>query len=640
AIDEQGNATKTKHIKLADETHNNEPRITVKGKNRVIKVGEKFDELDGVKAYDLEDGDLTDRLVVEGEINNQVKGVYEVKYSVEDSKGLRSEVIVEVHVTGDMNLNIEEQEKDELSINWNEVKNAVKYKLYRTDVNGYDFEEKGVFTDTTFIDNSASDVSSPIITYLNEVITGEETSKIGRLTILSKNIIKLADKEVNKDSEQNTELKLLARDLASTYRYFVEAIDINGNVVNSSEIKNGSVSVGLAGFNYIIDDKEDTEADNFVNAKNVSDIDISNSKFKFLHVKAIDSNGNVSQTAHHLISGKYDTNHIPVIRGVNTARVKEDDKFDPLKGISAYDTEDGNLTSKIEVEGKVDSHINGKYLLTYKVEDTQGNKREVKRNIIVYADMEIKVTPNFEKNNLVVSWEENPLKDKVFYEVRKYDYEIGNYKTIGYTEDLSFVDKNAKDIYGSKINNVHGSDMDTDELEDKITLNISAIDVGASEKYQVRTRLKKDNLILRDMTNEEGNEWGITGSLSGVVKSFKWKLSNKREDDLKSGMITTSISSNKIEFEHKGYKYIHIMPIDSYDNEGDIVHYEIGKPPVDEVLEPPIIDIKGIPIINGLSTATIMVGDEFKIMEGVTAKDYKGQDLTNFIKVKGFVNRY
>ncbi|MCG3626813.1 DUF5011 domain-containing protein [Clostridioides difficile] len=640
AIDEQGNATKTKHIKLADETHNNEPRITVKGKNRVIKVGEKFDKLDGVKAYDFEDGDLTDRLVVEGEINNQVKGVYEVKYSVEDSKRLRSEVIVKVHVTGDMNLNIEEQEKDELLISWNKVKNAVKYKLYRTDVNGYDFEEKGVFTDTTFIDKSANDVSSPVITYLNEVIIDEETSKIGRLTILSKNIIKLADKEANKDSEQNTELKLLARDLSSTYRYFVEAIDINGNVVNSSEIKNGSVSVGLAGFNYIIDDKEDTEADNFVNAKNVSDIDISNSKFKFLHVRAIDLNGNVSETAHHLISGKYDTNHIPVIKGVNTTRVKEGDKFDPLKGISAYDTEDGDLTSKIEVEGKVDSNINGKYLLTYKVEDSQGNKREVKRNIIVYADMEIKVTPDFEENNLVISWEENPLKDKVFYEVRKYDYEIGNYKTIGYTEDLSFVDKNAKDIYGSKINNIHGSDMDTDELEDKIILDIDAKDIGASEKYQVRTRLKEDNLIIRDMTNEEGNEWGITGSLSGVVKSFKWKLSNKREDDLKSGMITTSISSNKIEFEHKGYKYIHIMPIDSYDNEGDIIHYEIGKPPAEEVIEPPIIDIAGVPIINGVSTATIMVGDEFKIMEGVTAKDYRGQDLTNFIKVKGFVNRY
>lgn len=620
AIDEQGNATKTKHIKLADETHNNEPRIVVKGKNRVIKIGEEFNKLDGVKAYDLEDGDLTDKLVIEGEVNNQVKGVYEIKYSVEDNKGLKSEVIVKVHVTGNMNLNIEEQEKDKLLISWNEVKNAVKYKLYRTDVNGYDFEEKGVFADTTFIDNSANDVSSPVITYLKEVI--------------------LADKEINKDSEQNTELKLLARDLASTYRYFVEAIDINGNVVNSSEIKNCSVSVGLAGFNYIIDDKEDTEADNFVNAKNVLDIDISNSKFKFLHVKAIDSNGNVSQTAHHLINGKYDTNHIPVIRGLNTIRVKEGDKFDSLKGVSAYDTEDGDLTSKIEVDGKVDSNVNGKYILTYKVEDSQGNKREVKRNIIVYADMEIKVTPDFEENNLVISWEENPLKDKVFYEVRKYDYEIGNYKTIGYTEDLSFVDKNAKDIYGSKINNIHGSDMDTDELEDKIILDIDAKDIGASEKYQVRTRLKEDNLIIRDMTNEEGNEWGITGSLSGVVKSFKWKLSNKREDDLKSGMITTSISSNKIEFEHKGYKYIHIMPIDSYDNEGDIIHYEIGKPPAEEVIEPPIIDIAGVPIINGVSTATIMVGDEFKIMKGVTAKDYRGQDLTNFIKVKGFVNRY
>lgn len=640
AIDEQGNATKTKHIKLADETHNNEPRITVKGKNRVIKIGEEFNKLDGVKAYDLEDGDLTDKLVVEGEVNNQVKGVYEIKYSVEDTKGLKTKVIVKVHVTGNIDLNIEEQEKDKLLISWNEVKNAVKYKLYRTDVNGYDFEEKGVFADTTFIDNSANDVSSPVITYLNEVITEEETSKIGRLTILSKNIIKLADKEINKDSEQNTELKLVARDLASTYRYFVEAIDINGNVVNCSEIKNGSVSVGLAGFNYIIDDKEDTEAANFVNAKNVLDIDISNSKFKFLHVKAIDSNGNVSQTAHHLINGKYDTNHIPVIRGLNTIRVKEGDKFDSLKGVSAYDTEDGDLTSKIEVDGKVDSNVNGKYILTYKVEDSQGNKREVKRNIIVYADMEIKVTPDFEENNLVISWEENPLKDKVFYEVRKYDYEIGNYKTIGYTEDLSFVDKNAKDIYGSKINNIHGSDMDTDELEDKIILDIDAKDIGASEKYQVRTRLKEDNLIIRDMTNEEGNEWGITGSLSGVVKSFKWKLSNKREDDLKSGMITTSISSNKIEFEHKGYKYIHIMPIDSYDNEGDVIHYEIGKPPAEEAIEPPIIDIAGVPIINGVSTATIMVGDEFKIMKGVTAKDYRGQDLTNFIKVKGFVNRY
>lgn len=640
AIDEQGNATKTKHIKLADETHNNEPRITVKGKNRVIKIGEEFNKLDGVKAYDLEDGDLTDKLVVEGEVNNQVKGVYEIKYIVEDSKGLKSEVIVKVHVTGDMNLNIEEPKKDELVINWNEVKNAVKYKLYRTDVNGYDFEEKGVFNDTTFIDNLANDVSSPIITYLNEVIIGEETSKIGRLTILTKNIIKLADKGINKDSEQNTELKLLARDLASTYRYFVEAIDINGNVVNSSEIKNGSVSVGLAGFNYIIDDKEDTEADNFVNAKNVSDIDISNSKFKLLHVRAIDLNGNVSQTAHHLISGKYDTNHIPVIRGLNTIRVKEGDKFDQLKGVSAYDTEDGDLTSKIEVEGKVDSNVNGKYILTYKVEDSQGNKREVKRNIIVYADMEIKVTPDFEENNLVISWEENPLKDKVFYEVRKYDYEIGNYKTIGYTEDLSFVDKNAKDIYGSKINNIHGSDMDTDELEDKIILDIDAKDIGASEKYQVRTRLKEDNLILRDMTNEEGVEWGVGGNLSGVVKSFKWKLSNKREDNLESGMITTSISPNKVEFEHKGYKYIHIMPIDSYDNQGDIIHYEIGKPPVEEVIEPPIIDINGVPVINGVSTATIKIGDEFKIMEGVTAKDYRGQDLTNFIKVKGFVNRY
>ncbi|HFL3653824.1 TPA: immunoglobulin-like domain-containing protein [Clostridioides difficile] len=628
AIDNVGNRTKTKHIKLSDDSHNNAPVLKVPGLNQVLEIGETFDKLKNVTAYDMEDGDLTSKITVQGDINNQVQGVYELKYSVQDSKGLKTEEIVKVHVPGNVELDIKEF-KDKLNLTWDKVKDADKYIVYKTDANGFNFKEKGIFSTTEFTDTEAKDVSSPIITYLNEVSEAEE-AKNSRLASIPK-----------KTTDTGTKLKLVARDLSSTYRYFIEAIDKNGNVINSSKVRNGSVESGLAGFNYVIDGKEDTEAANFVNAKKVEDIDISSSKFKFLHVRAVDRNGNVSKTYHHLIGGKYDTNHIPVIRNVYTARVKEGSHFDPLDNISAYDTEDGDLTSKIEVSGNVDTNINGEYELNYHVEDSQGNIRDVKRKVVVYGDMEIKVEANLDENNLVVSWDENKLGDKVFYEVRKLDKKLNVYKTIGYTEDLSFVDENAKDVFGPEVKTVHGSDMDTKELEDEITLDINPAEVGDSEKYQVRTRIKDNNLIIRDMTTEEGHEWGTEGHIVGDVKAYKYKLSNKREDTLKTGMLTTSLSPNQIIFEHKGNKYIHFMPIDSFGNEGDVIHYQIGRIDFEEeVLTPPIISAYGVPILDDIRTKTINVGDNFNVLDGITAKDFRGEDLTKYIKTEGYVNRF
>ncbi|UUV16700.1 immunoglobulin-like domain-containing protein [Clostridioides difficile] len=628
AIDNAGNRTKTKHIKLSDDSHNNAPILKVPGLNQVLEIGTTFDKLKNVTAYDMEDGDLTSKITVQGDINNQVQGVYELKYSVQDSKGLKAEELVKVHVPGNVKLDIKEFE-DKLNLTWEEVKDADKYIVYKTDANGFDFREKGIFSTTEFTDTEAKDVSSPVITYLNEVSEAEE-AKNSRLASIPE-----------KTTNTGTKLKLVARDLSSTYRYFIEAIDKNGNVINSSKVRNGSVESGLAGFNYVIDGKEDTEAANFVNAKKVEDIDISSSKFKFLHVRAVDRNGNVSKTYHHLIGGKYDTNHIPVIRNVYTARVKEGSYFDPLDNISAYDTEDGDLTSKIEVSGNVDTNINGEYELNYHVEDSQGNIRDVKRKVVVYGDMEIKVEANLDENNLVVSWDENKLGDKVFYEVRKLDKKLNVYKTIGYTEDLSFVDENAKDVFGPEVKTVHGSDMDTKELEDEITLDINPAEVGDSEKYQVRTRLKDNNLIIRDMTTEEGHEWGTEGHIVGYVKAYKYKLSNKREDTLKTGILTTSLSPNQIVFEHKGNKYIHFMPIDSFGNEGDVIHYQIGKiDSEEEILTPPVISAYGVPVLDEIGTRIINVGDNFNVLDGITAKDFRGEDLTEYIKVEGYVNRF
>lgn len=59
------------------------------------------------------------------------------------------------------------------------------------------------------------------------------------------------------------------------------------------------------------------------------------------------------------------------------------DEFKPLEGVKAFDNVDGDITSKIEVRGRVNTRKVGTYELTYTVKDNQNNvsdpmKREIK----------------------------------------------------------------------------------------------------------------------------------------------------------------------------------------------------------------------------------------------------------------------
>lgn len=56
--------------------------------NKTIYVGEKFDLLEGVSATDKEDGDLTSKIKVEGNVDTSKVGNYKINYSVTNSKNL------------------------------------------------------------------------------------------------------------------------------------------------------------------------------------------------------------------------------------------------------------------------------------------------------------------------------------------------------------------------------------------------------------------------------------------------------------------------------------------------------------------------------------------------------------------------
>jgi maltose-binding protein MalE len=73
----------------------------------------------------------------------------------------------------------------------------------------------------------------------------------------------------------------------------------------------------------------------------------------------------------------------PVINGVTDAEITVGDAFDPLTGVTASDTEDGDLTSTIVTSGTVDTSTIGIYTVVYTVTDSDSESTQVTRTITV-----------------------------------------------------------------------------------------------------------------------------------------------------------------------------------------------------------------------------------------------------------------
>ncbi|WP_368916665.1 DUF5011 domain-containing protein [Staphylococcus epidermidis] len=77
------------------------------------------------------------------------------------------------------------------------------------------------------------------------------------------------------------------------------------------------------------------------------------------------------------------TNTEPQLKGVNDIVIEKGQEYNLLKGISAYDKEDGDLTHKIKIDGQVDTSKTDKYKVKYQVTDSDGAEKTSIRNIEV-----------------------------------------------------------------------------------------------------------------------------------------------------------------------------------------------------------------------------------------------------------------
>jgi hypothetical protein len=76
----------------------------------------------------------------------------------------------------------------------------------------------------------------------------------------------------------------------------------------------------------------------------------------------------------------------PVIKGADNRTIYVGDDFDAKAGVTATDNVDGDITSKLQILGTVETTTAGVYTLDYEVSDTAGNKASATRHITVQEE--------------------------------------------------------------------------------------------------------------------------------------------------------------------------------------------------------------------------------------------------------------
>ncbi|MCU5463417.1 M4 family metallopeptidase [Bacillus cereus] len=137
-------------------------------------------------------------------------------------------------------------------------------------------------------------------------------------------------------------------------------------------------------------DKEDGDLTNRVEHK--GDVDTSKPGKYIVDYSVVDSQGgNATATQTVIVEGNGETSDLtPTLTVPAAATIHVGDSFDSMAKVKAIDKEDGDLTSKVKVDGKVDTSKAGTYVLTYTVTDSKGHEGTAKQTVTVKVREEVK----------------------------------------------------------------------------------------------------------------------------------------------------------------------------------------------------------------------------------------------------------
>lgn len=330
-------------------------------------VGSEFNEetvRQSVNVYDEEDGDLTAQVVIDlTGVNRNLEGTYPIVYSVTDSN--KATVTVTNYVTV-INVAPEIRNARDRVIHVNE-----QFNLERAlqGVSVYDYEE------------------------------GDLTSK-------------LQVDQVQLQSIQEALIRRIEGDFSLTYSVSDSYGKSDRKTITISIVNDAPVLSGLSDLTLHLGQEFTSEnALEGVSANDYEDGDITQS------IKVNEEQLNVIQEAlAGNEEGSFELNYSVkdssgkeasinrVIKLVNDAPVitlpaeeitiNTGDVFNVLEGVSAFDTEDMEITDRIVVTGSVNTEIPGTTVISYDVTDSNGKKAETKQVIVHVVDKESEETVN------------------------------------------------------------------------------------------------------------------------------------------------------------------------------------------------------------------------------------------------------
>lgn len=321
-INSQG-ASKTRYKTVI--VQNSLPRLALSvDKHTTILVGETFDPKTGVTATDEEDGDLTSRIQVTGDVNNLVPGVYKLRYQVQDNNGgldtLSRRITVKNTLTPD-----------------NTIPTITAPPLSTIPVDGLFDPMAGV----TAQDAEDGDLTGAIQVFGEVNTTVPGYYQLTYSVFDSAGSVGSVDRTVNVNNHvpaiQGANGLSLPLGAAFNPMDGVTASDMEDGDLTSAIIISGSVDTskgGLYGLLYSVTDRHGAEG--------------------------------------YALRAVVVENKVPTIQGLDAVTITHGQAFDPLAGVTATDAEDGDITGKIEVSDNLDANKPGAYVLTYTVKDSGG----------------------------------------------------------------------------------------------------------------------------------------------------------------------------------------------------------------------------------------------------------------------------
>lgn len=324
----------------------------------------------------------------------------------------------------------------------------------------------------------------------------------------------------------------------------------------------------------------------------------------------------------------------PVINGATDIEVEFGANFDPKKGVTATDEEDIDLTSKINIEGTVNTSVSDVYILKYSVTDSDNNTAVVERKVTVKekpitppqdvvesVTIESPTTTNIEKGqsitlNAIVIGTGNISQD-VTWSIQGNNSSnttinssgILNIGTDETAKTITVVATSVSDNTKTASITINVIDKKLEKLDKVENLKWSGEvavwdTVENATRYKVRL-YKNDKFVVEKIVDKNGVEISKASSVGTVSLDLSEYL--KEEAEYRFTVVA----------EADGYISSDIAgeDTDSSNNEDNVIQYKNSVP---EITANDVI---------------IKVGDKFNELQGVTAYDKEDGDLTDSIEV-------